>query len=230
MKRIIILLLLILLVPLVTALANRPQSIDDLRLSLGQAPDFVAEYHKLDEIMTDAGYWKVKDYDGTYYHFNNGERLVIGAVEAPHTLWIFGNSGFQDPWLTDDNTAATRLQAFLRPYRISNRSAGGQVIRGQLAWLRETPVKPGDIVVFIDGATDAPNDVRGLLIQAERYTRSQGASWWHFRQAYIDPAKVAMMPGIPLNIPREGFIESSHLDQKGAIIEARQIYDWMTVY
>jgi hypothetical protein len=199
----------------------------------GLSSVFLAEYHAQATILADAGYWKMRDFAGLYYHFKDGERVVTGGSRsARYTLWLFGNSGLMDPWLADADTAATRLQALLPAYRVRNRSASAQAIAGQLAWLRETPVGAGDLVVFVDGVSDrnTPN-VLALIAAAKAYTQARGGAFWHFRQPYVGAnAYIAHMPGLSLTVPDAHFIEGAHMDAYGAAIEAQQIYRELTTY
>lgn len=104
----------------------------------------------------DGGYTEPEDHDTVLYHIRNGERRTVGTpAHYDHTVWMFGNSGLLGFKVTDDATVPSQLQALLPGWRVVNRSAEAQRIRGELNWLRATPVQPGDVVIFYDGLMDA---------------------------------------------------------------------------
>ncbi len=225
------------------AALTAPPSVEAVRLAHPIAapywsPSFVLERRNVHAELTEAFYWRVLDYAGTAYHYQNGERIVPAApADYTHTLWLFGNSGIEDPYLPDRLTAANVLQQALLGagyrWRVVLRAAGGQKLRGQVAWLRETPIQVGDSVVFVDGAMDDLTDVgdfNAVADEAQRWTLSHGAAWYHFLQPHHDWRRPAAMRGVALYVPPDLFIESGHLDERGAVLEARQIYDWITIF
>lgn len=105
------------------------------------------------------GSYAVDDYDGTLYHYHNNQRLTIGQpVSYTHTVWIFGNSGAFGLYVSDADTMESRLQALLNAsgyrWRVVNAAISGQYVAGELAQMRDSGVKSGDIVVFDDGGMD----------------------------------------------------------------------------
>lgn len=195
-----------------------------------------AEYHQLNEHLTDAGYWMTNEYHGAYYNFNaDGERRVVGQPSRYlHTVWLFGNSGTQDPYVSDAQSMASQLQAMLPIYRIVNRSAGGQLLSGEVAWLRETPIRPGDAVAFIDGAMDAsaktpPERYLALIAEGRTYAARHGASLLHFIQPYIDGHYSDALPGQRLYVPPADFFDSAHTNADGDTLVARALFDALTL-
>lgn len=228
--RTFIVLLTLSLLPLGYALANRPPDPIDyytLRRAHGQSDALFSEYRKLTPVMTDSGYWKIEDFAGRFYNFRDGERVVKGGEQARYNLWIFGNSGSADIFLPDRQTVAQYLQYRLPAYRVRNRAAFYQAIAGQLAGLRETPVQKGDLVIFLDGQ-NINDDTPRLLAQAEQFTKARGAAFIHFQQPYITP--LSGRSGIPIYVPSEYIVDTSHLDAKGAALAARQMIDAITIY
>lgn len=208
------------------------EMIDGLRSECGQSSALIAEFHRLRDDITPGGYVVMRDFVGRFYNFSGGERRVIGArTDAPHTLWIFGNSGAMDLYLADQDTFASKLQRLMPGYYVRNRSAWGQLAIGQTTWLEESPVQRGDLVLFIDGFSDElrPERVQPAVDRAERYARVRGAGFWHFRQPSAQPF-VFTAQGIPIDIPVEYFLEYAHLNERGTIIEAWLVYNELTVY
>lgn len=98
-------------------------------------------------------YWRSADYHSKNLNIEHGERRTVGQPDnAPHTIWVFGNSVTFGYHVADGDTIASRLQTIAAPtFRVVNRSTIAQPFRGSYAWLRHTDLRPGD-VVFITGA------------------------------------------------------------------------------
>ncbi len=102
------------------------------------------------------GYLAPADFSGKLYHVKDGIRLTVGNPKVyEHTIWMFGNSSLLGFNVPDADTIPSQLQALLPDYRVLNLSAEGQLARGELAWLKEVPLRAGDSVIFMDGSTDA---------------------------------------------------------------------------
>lgn len=190
-----------------------------------------SEARQFGTLLSTTGYWYTAKFHGRYYNINaNGERRVLGQpIRFAHTLWLFGNSGTFDPFVPDSATMASDLQLLLDragyTMRVVNRSAGGQKISGELAWLKDSPVQPGDVVVFIDGAMnlDTPERNASLIASARAYSRHIGATFYRFVQPSITP-----LPG-GIDVPASGFVEGVHMNAYGDVITARWIFDALTL-
>ena len=102
------------------------------------------------------GYYVSDDFTSAEVNTRNGARVTTHQpMNSIHTLWLFGNSVAYGLFVPDDDTIASRLQSLFPHWRIVNQSTSGQSVRGQVAWLKQTPIKPGDIVVFVDGFTES---------------------------------------------------------------------------
>ncbi len=199
---------------------------------------FVQEYRHIHTNLTNNNYWKITDYQGTAYHFKNGERWIpVAPASYEHTFWLFGNSGLVDVWLPDNLTAANLLQQLMSTAgcqcRIVNRSTNAQNINGERLWLADTPLRIGDVVIFIDGAMDTKTDTQRfneVSNEARLYATRHGALFYHFLQPHYDWRPSAGMNGTPLYIPPQMFVETAHMDEHGAALEAREIYNTLTVF
>lgn len=188
------------------------------------------------------GYWRNhEDHSGPRTFDANGARHTTGQPDVyTLTVWIYGNSAMEDPLHPDNDTTASQLQALLtrRGYmwRVVNMSAPGQLAAGSLAWLRDTDIRPGDLVIFVDGSVDRL--VKTPLIRyhatitaAEASAHARGARFYHFVQAYIDPAWCCAAFGAPrLNVPKVDFAEESHMTPTGAAIVAQTFFNVLTPF
>lgn len=93
-------------------------------------------------------------FSGKYFNVVNGWRSVPNApLRASCTLWYFSNSagfGYEVP---DNETIAAELQR-LTTCRVENRSLISAANRTLESILSRTPVRPGDIVVFVTGVME----------------------------------------------------------------------------
>jgi len=100
----------------------------------------------------ESGYWVASDYTSQYMNVIDGERLTLGAPRnATHSVYLFGNSEIFGQYVDDSGTIASALQALLPQYRVRNLGMTGRTLDNELFRLKATDVKPGDIVVFVDG-------------------------------------------------------------------------------
>lgn len=199
--------------------------------------EFVLEYDKLHFALTPGGWWAAQEYHGIWYNFNaGGERLVIGTpTHYTHTIWLYGNSGLQDPYVPDAYTAASQLQAFLPAYRIVNRGSGAQLVSGELAWLKASPPAPGDMVIYVDGMMDILGKTSAArywqqVYGAQEYTRSRGAMFLHFLQAYADPDYMDAYGKPFVDVPSGDFLDGPHINERGDAIVAAALYRALTTF
>lgn len=188
------------------------------------------------------GYWQnPESHAGAKTYDADGSRHT--ARQPAHyeqTIWLFGNSGTEDPFVDDAHTMASQLQALLLAsgyrWRVVNHSVGGQKISGELAWLKDTPVRPGDMVVFIDGSMDRLIDTplpryQASIESARAYAHQAGALFYHFAQPYIDPAWCCAQMGAPrLYVPPGDFVDTSHMTAAGDSIVALALYRALTTF
>jgi hypothetical protein len=195
---------------------------------------FVMEIYNLTEHLTDQDYWIMDDYKGTWYNVTDGRRLVIGVpAHYDHTIWLFGNSGIFDPYVPDAYTAASQLQALANAagyrYRVVNLGVDAASIVSEYQRLKYTAVKPGDVVVFIDGAIDVQGNTPvsqywSSVAKAKVYALGLGAAWYHFVQPYAS-ARLAPLGGNQISVPPTMFVDDgAHMNEHGDAIAAHAIY------
>lgn len=183
------------------------------------------------------GYWfNPESHGGTFTADADGARHTVGQPSRyEHTLWLYGNSGMQDPYTLDALTTASQLQKLLLAHglswRVVNYSAGGQSVLGELAWLRDTPVQRGDVVVFIDGEVERtdPAYYAKVVERAQCYAVSVNAVWFHFVQPTSEKA-LDRLSGPRLSVPLSGFVETVHMNTTGDTILAHELFAAITTF
>lgn len=187
------------------------------------------------------GYWQNKeDRSGGHQYDADGARHTDWQPQwFVRTVWIFGNSGMDDPYNVDALTAASQLQTMVNMadlhWRVVNHSAGGQYAAGELAWLKDTPIRSGDLVLFVDGAMDLGFGVPlshylASIEAAKTYSHSKGALFYRFTQPYIDPRVVAAAGPPRIIIPVEDFVNESHTKPYGSYLVALALWKAITPF
>jgi hypothetical protein len=191
-------------------------------------PQFEAEERSLGRELSAAGYWYYPKISGLYYNFNDqGERFIPNTPGHPiFTIWFFGNSQLVAPFVSDGQTSLALVQALLPNFRIVNRSAGGQDDSGELAWLKETPTKHGDAVVFIGGSWGTVQDYARVVELAMTYAANKRLVFIHL----IQPSK----PGFSsvgrqsFSLPTSDFVDWIHLSSRGEVDLGLALYRVLT--
>lgn len=218
-------------------------------LSVSSYTHAYAEYERIPVVMG-ANYWLPEDFRGEYFTVINHIRVTVGQpAHYTRTLWIFGNSATFDLYVDDAQSQASQLQALLNTHgyrvRVVNMAVGSYRISAEVARLRDTPIRPGDVVVFFDGGADAKdiieNDAdrsataarfRQYATQARLYSTQHGATFYHFLQPYIDTSYqdiYTQFGGQQIDVPATGFIETMHMNADGDTIVARKLFDALTL-
>jgi lysophospholipase L1-like esterase len=173
------------------------------------------------------------DFHGRYYTFEHGYRVVPNVPsDYRRTVWLFGNSTTADYFVPDNLTYAAQLQRLVRndSTRVVNRGTSGQVVEQELLRLRLSHIKPGDIVVFLDGYMDLSPDqptridvtqYLHFVEQASLYSLSHGAAFYHFVQPCRHPLSLPSFIVVPTDV----YFDDSHVDERGDALIARAIYD-----
>jgi hypothetical protein len=189
---------------------------------------FESEEASLGRELTAAGFWRIPQHSGVYYNFNaQGERLIPGPPIHPrHTLWFFGNSQLVAPYVSDGQASLALVQALLPHLRVVNRSAGGQAVSGELAWLKETQTQPGDGVVFISGSGDSEGEYHRVMELAKAYAASRGLIFLSIVQPSRDGKQPAGKPAFSL--PAIDFTDNVHLTSKGEVDFGLSLYRLLT--
>lgn len=97
------------------------------------------------------------DYAGQYVNVRNGIRQTTDQPEGNKpTVYVFGASQIFGLSVSDQYTVPSALQRLVgSSYRVENRGGIGYRVARQLAYLRRTPLRPGDVVIWYDGSMDA---------------------------------------------------------------------------
>ncbi len=106
------------------------------------------------------------DFHGKWINVTNGRRATTDQpIHAKHTIWLFGSSTMRSLNTPDSMTIPSYLQRRLGgSYRIENMGQDSANVYGELLALEDAAVKPGDVIIFYDGAVDAATPyVRALL-------------------------------------------------------------------
>lgn len=105
--------------------------------------------------LTDGGYFLPDDMHSDSVNIDNGYRRTIGQPAIwQHTVWVFGNSTLYGYCMDDAHTLASQLQRLLPQFRVVNAGLNSETVPIHVARLRDTPIAPGDIVIFYDGVSD----------------------------------------------------------------------------
>lgn len=206
--------------------ASRTQPKFDAWYYAGVTP-LTTEYRELTVTLAD-GYWITSEHHGQFFNFNaNGERLVTEqSTHYVYTLWLFGNSQMVGIYVSDADTTASHLQALMPNVRIINRSTPSQTIAGELAWLRQTPVRAGDSVMFIAGWQASPVTYWHTVDLARAYVLDHHA---HFFNVVQPPSEIDAIRPSSFNLPASDFLEGPHLNARGEADYAYALYDVLTL-
>jgi hypothetical protein len=129
-----------------------------------------------------------KNFHGRWFNTVNGARLTLGQPPKPdHTLWLLGGSAVYNAEVPDAFTVASQLQNLLNKknlnWAVQNAGTPGATSADETQHLKLLPLKPGDIVVLLDGAEDAQqhmpaeamvSNMGNALDDAARYSRIHG--------------------------------------------------------
>jgi hypothetical protein len=179
--------------------------------------------------ITDYGYMWPNDYNSPALNIRDGYRVTTdqpGRYTA--TVWLFGNSTLYDAD-TDAVTIASYLQREVNAagiaYRVVNVGVPGAVVFHEMNRLKDTPVQPGDIVMFYDGAQDAAN----LYYQAKEYAVGRdnslcGALWRNYSQLAVISIACGWIEnsGLPDGFTWSG-IDKAAREYEQTVAEAAQI-------
>lgn len=196
---------------------------------------FVLDYYNLTERLTNDDYWVMNDYHSQWYNITNGERRTVGQpAQYDHTLWLFGNSLVFDTYVPDDYTAATQLQAMInrtgQRIRVVNLGVSGVTVDNERQHMKFLPIKPGDIVVSIDGAIEGQTPATAAnycasVARMKAAALAKGATWYHFVQPFVG-STLDHLGGNQIEVPPSMFVDNiAHLNEHGDAIVARAIRD-----
>lgn len=88
--------------------------------------------------------------------YTTGSRYTAYApADAPHTLWLFGNSSLLSGSTADEDTINSQLQKRLAGYRVVSLAVSGDTLPLEYARLKLAPLKAGDMAIFYSGVTEA---------------------------------------------------------------------------
>jgi hypothetical protein len=100
------------------------------------------------------------DFSGRFINVAEGRRRTTDQPASwDHRVLLFGGSTVFNQEVPDDHTLASCLQRLLSRrlgprYRVENLGTPAMLARQQTERLEQTPLEPGDVVVFYDGAND----------------------------------------------------------------------------
>jgi hypothetical protein len=100
------------------------------------------------------------DFRGHFINIADGRRRTTDPpASCDQRVLLFGGSTVFNQEVPDDRTLASCLQRLLnrRPgprYRVENVGTPAMIARQQTERLEQTPLQPGDVVLFYDGAND----------------------------------------------------------------------------
>jgi hypothetical protein len=125
-------------------------------------PDFFDESMRCVRLRNPPGarYLVPDDFRGRFINVTDGRRRTTDQPAAcDHRVLLFGGSTIFNQEVPDGHTLASCLQRLLnrRPgarYRVENVGTPAMIARQQTERLEQTPLQPGDMVVFYDGAND----------------------------------------------------------------------------
>ena len=107
------------------------------------------------------------DYRGEYFNVRQHLRVTTGVpADATRRILMFGGSTLYSSEVPDAYTIASQLQRLVNrhglPYAVINYGVSSLNSVQQLERLRDTPLRPGDIVVFYDGVNEV---IQGVLYE-----------------------------------------------------------------
>jgi hypothetical protein len=124
--------------------------------------DFLDESMRCVRLSNPSGrrYLVPGDFRGRYINVADGRRRTTDQpASSDQRVLLFGGSTVFNQEVPDDRTLASCLQRALnrRPgprYRVENLGTPAMIARQQTERLEQTPLEPGDVVIFYDGAND----------------------------------------------------------------------------
>ena len=139
------------------------------------------------------------NFKGRWFNTNNGARITLGQpAEAQNTIWLLGGAAVYNGEVPDAFTVASQLQNLLNKqgnaWKVENAGVPEATSAQELERLKILPIKKGDIVLFLDGATDAmlplppekiTSNMGNALLEAARYSNSHGAGFAHVLQPVL---------------------------------------------
>jgi len=186
-----------------------------------------------------------KDYSGKGITMRGGQRVVEYAPDADKRLWIFGNSALLGMELPDRYTIPSMLQMLIgSSVRVEDRALSGGDIWALNAYLSVTPIKAGDLVVFVSGGLDSNiDDYMKALNGAREFAESHGAAFSHVIQpcaiqhncvqytglrSRLNGASYSLDLGDLFADRQRVFFESGlHMNDEGSFVVASRIYDYL---
>ncbi|MEW6386052.1 MAG: hypothetical protein AB1491_00830 [Thermodesulfobacteriota bacterium] len=137
------------------------------------------------------GYILFKDFQGKYFNITDGRRRTTGQPEDfQHRVLLFGGSAMFGQEVPDGHTIASYLQQILNErlgtrYKVENYGTVAMNAAQQTERLLNTPVHPGDIVIFYDGVNDAYYSLAMAYIDGWRpgleHFQVKRLNWWQRR-------------------------------------------------
>ena len=127
------------------------------------SPDFVLESSvavRDFKLVPGANYCQLGDVASPHFHIENNVRQTTDQpAQAENRIWLFGGSTMFCQEVPDELTIASHLQRLVNDagcgtWRVENLGTPSMTIAQHLARLHDTPVAPGDIVIFYDGFND----------------------------------------------------------------------------
>lgn len=103
--------------------------------------------------------WATHDLAVPNFTIRNNARVTSDQPSRySRTVWLYGSSSVWGAFIDDGHTIASYLQrefnSRLLPWRVVNMGQPGIDISLELYWLHQSDVRPGDMVIFIDGGVD----------------------------------------------------------------------------
>lgn len=222
------------------------------------------EAHHLPMKNVGVGYPVMDDHAGPMYNIVKQVRITIDQpIVYNRTVYVFGNSGAFGLYVADADTMESHLQALLKAagyrWRVVNLAVSGAMVSDEYKRLLDTPLTPGDLVVFDDGAmnlvygrcADNRFAVPQLACQLEyRYLNanatdiysyeriialarasvvSRGAEFWHFIQP-TPYGDYVRGAGTRIVVPDDTLMDSYHLTPAGEALEARALFEAITTF
>ena len=185
---------------------------------------FVAEGKRLNSGFTldDNGFLIPPEFHGIYFNVEHGYRVTTDQPHTSRTLWLLGASTVFDGQVPDAYTKASYLQRLVgTAYRVQNLGMQSIDIGKELSILKQQNVRPGDIVMMLDGAPDMFS-ARETTINRRQLEPSpckwltEHANWSLLIQAACATANTPLAPDLTL-------IRASYDSYARATIQA---HDW----
>lgn len=107
------------------------------------------------------------------YNIRHDERLTTDQPRSfTRNVWLLGSSSVWGVYADDGHTIASYLQRELNrrgvAWRVRNMAQPGIAARLELYWLKQADVRPGDVVIMVDGTVDH----NWMLEQAQRWHKA----------------------------------------------------------